>query len=258
MIFELRQPEKAALLFEGWQETMVWSCLQNVMGRVYAKYADSGGQPTSAMALLGDFCFLAGQPDPELVLHKPDDCHKDFIIMIPHGAAWESLIEHCYKEKARRVVRYALKKEPDMFPVDALRQAACTLPAGDIMQMLDRDLFARCQKTKWCRDWVSQYASYEMFQEYGLGVAVLRGEEIVAGASSYSGYRYGIEIQIDTKEEFRRQGLAYACGARLILECQKRGWYPSWDAQNQWSLALAEKLGYRYDHAYFAYEIWGY
>ena len=77
----------------------------------------------------------------------------------------------------------------------------------------------------------------------------------MSGASSYSGYQSGIEIQIDTKESYRRKGLAYICGAKLILECLERGWYPSWDAQNLCSVALAEKLGYHFDHAYPAYEI---
>ena len=55
-----------------------------------------------------------------------------------------------------------------------------------------------------------------------------------------------------------RKGLAYACGAKLILECIKNGLYPSWDAQNKWSVALAEKLGYHFSHEYIAYEIIGY
>ncbi len=60
MIYELKQTEKAERLFKDWQETMVWSCLQGVMGRVYA---DSVERPVTAMARLGDFCFLAGKPD---------------------------------------------------------------------------------------------------------------------------------------------------------------------------------------------------
>ena len=83
----------------------------------------------------------------------------------------------------------------------------------------------------------------------------LRGAEIVAGASGYSVYDGGIEIEIDTREDCRRQGLATACAARLILECLRRGLYPSWDAAHLHSLRLAEKLGYRFARAYACYEL---
>ena len=42
----------------------------------------------------------------------------------------------------------------------------------------------------------------------------------------------------------------------LIVECLKRGKYPSWDAQNLWSVALAEKIGYHFDKEYTAYEVY--
>ncbi len=80
----------------------------------------------------------------------------------------------------------------------------------------------------------------------------------MSGASSYSSYQGGIEIEIDTREDCRRKGLASVCGARLVLECLNRGMYPSWDAQNLWSVGLAEKLGYHFSHEYDAYEIRGY
>lgn len=94
-----------------------------------------------------------------------------------------------------------------------------------------------------------------MYQKYGLGVVALKDGEPVSGASSYTSYNGGIEIEIDTREDHRRRGLAFACGAKLILECLARGWYPSWDAQNKWSAALAEKLGYHFDGEYTAYEV---
>ena len=75
----------------------------------------------------------------------------------------------------------------------------------------------------------------------------------MAGASSYAACDGAIEIEIDTRPDFRRLGLASACGARLILECLAREIYPGWDAHNQHSLALAEKLGYQLDRPYTAY-----
>ncbi len=71
-------------------------------------------------------------------------------------------------------------------------------------------------------------------------------------------YELKVIIEIDTRDDHRRKGLAYACGARLILECLEKGLYPSWDAQNKWSVALAQKLGYHFSHEYIAYEVIGY
>ena len=90
MIVRLKETEKADHLFEGWQETIIWSCLQKVMGEIYG---DAQEDPTSAMALLGDFCFLAGEPDQELVLYAAGRCRTDFVIMVPQDGRWEAVIE---------------------------------------------------------------------------------------------------------------------------------------------------------------------
>ena len=86
------------------------------------------------------------------------------------------------------------------------------------------------------------------------------GEEkmqFVSGASSYTRYIEGIEIEVDTVPEERRKGLALVACAALILRCLDEGLYPSWDAQNMDSVHLAEKLGYEFDHEYTAYEVAG-
>ena len=55
--------DSAAPLFAGWKETMIWTCLQGHMGTVVT---DGRTPPESALCAVGDFCFLAGKPDPEL------------------------------------------------------------------------------------------------------------------------------------------------------------------------------------------------
>lgn len=255
MIYEVKNMKKAADLFENWQESLIWSCLQGVMGRIYG---DSGENPESVMALLGDFCYFAGKPSRELALYKPEQCKKDFVIMVPQNERWAEMIESCYPEKAKKVTRYAIKKEPGIFDRERLQQAVDGLPEGYSLKMVDEELFYGCKKLEWCRDWTAQYETYELYRKYGLGAVILKDGEPVSGACSYSGYLEGIEVEIDTREEYRRQGLAYICGAKLILECLERGWYASWDAQNKWSVALAQKLGYHFDREYTAYEIWGY
>ncbi|MBQ9887344.1 MAG: GNAT family N-acetyltransferase [Lachnospiraceae bacterium] len=245
--------DKINKLFENWDETIIWSCLQGVMGEVFAN-----AKLDAAMAILGDFAFFAGEPDEEMVRFKPQSCRQNFIIMVPQNEEWGRLIENCYGKRAKKVTRYATKKEKDVFDVQRLEQAVKTLPAGYELKMLEEAEFTSCKENAWANDLVSQYEDYEAYKRLGLGAVVLKDGEVVAGASSYSRYLDGIEIEIDTREDMRRKGLAYACGAKLILECLKRGWYPGWDAQNRWSLALSKKLGYNFSHEYAAYEILDY
>lgn len=230
-------------LFSGWEEAILWSCLEGTMGAVYAI---EGENPGSAVAILGDFRFFAGYPNPELLGWNI----RPSSILIPKDIQWEQLMQKVYKDKATRGVRYAIRKEPDVFNLEQLRYAADTLPLGYSLQFIDQRIYTQCLQNEWSRDLVSQYHDYPHYHARGLGIAVLAEGRLVAGASSYSSYPGGIEIEIDTQKEYRRKGLAYACGAKLILECLSRGLYPSWDAQNKESVALAEKLGYHFDREY--------
>ncbi len=255
MIYEVNGTEEIEEIFSGWQETMIWSCLQGTMGHLYS---DSPRHPKSAMAILGDFCFFAGVPSRELISYKPKWCSQDFIIMTAFSEEWFAFIEAVYGKKAKKVSRFAMKKEQDVFDRVKLSAFAEALKEEFTLCMIDEKLFDYCRKQDFSRDFVSLYADYDEYRRIGLGVVALKDGVPVSGASSYSSYRGGIEIEIDTRREYRRKGLATACGARLILECLDRGIYPSWDAQNRFSVALAEKLGYHFDHEYTAYEIQDY
>ena len=127
------------------------------------------------------------------------------------------------------------------------------MPAGYQLKTIDSALYQQILTIDWAQDLCYNYPSYKDYQAQGLGVVALRCDEIVAGASFYISYPQGIEVQVDIRKDQRRQGLALACSAALILACLARGWYPSWDAHNEESLTLAEKLGYHLDKAYPVY-----
>lgn len=257
MIHKVTNPQSVEHLFSGWQETCIWSALQGIMGDIYAEDTE---QPDAAMVILGDFCFFAGEPSQELVAYKPTDFQKDFIIMVPENAAWAEVIEMYYGKKAEKTTRYAISKNKGYFDKEKLEQAISELPEGLELKMIDESLYNACLKEEWSKDFVSNYKDYAMFEQLGLGALMIKKDtgEIIAGASSYSTYQNGIEIEIVTREDHRRQGLAYKCAAKLILECLNRNLYPSWDARTKISVALAEKLGYVYSHEYVAYEITNY
>ena len=247
----LERPEVAKNLFREWTDTSLLSCLEGVMGVVYG---DDKERPKAARAVLGDFSFFGGTPTEELALLEGE---RQFHILVPTSESWVPLFESCFGERLKPVVRYATKKEPGVFDRKKLEEAAASLPSGYELKMIDEEIYRQCRMEKWSRDLVSNYPDYETYRRLGLGTAVLKDGAVAAGVSSYSSYSGGIEIEIDTKEEHRRKGLAYAGSARLLLECLDRGLYPSWDAANLKSLGLAKKLGYHFDCEYAAYELYG-
>lgn len=251
-VFEVQERARLEPLFQNWPETMIWSYLQGCMGRAFT---DDPLHPRSAQILIGDFCFLAGAPSQALIRHKPPEWEHNFVIMVPQNESWSQVIETVWGRRAARRERYATQKEPGAFDRDKLHALASGLHAPYVLQPLNQEIFQQTRVCGWARDLSSQFQDWENYHRRGLGMGVLLDGTLVSGASSYTVYRGGIELEIDTRPDHRRRGLALACGAGLILACLDRGLYPSWDAQNLGSLALAQRLGYQFDRAYPVYEV---
>lgn len=246
MLCELEDTSKVKELFAGWNETLIFSCLQKIMGKVYVSDLE---QPKSAYAFVGCFGFYAGIPDKEMVMDRPDG----FVIMTPQNNEWAKLIEECYP-LAKKVTRYAIKKDT-IFDQTMLQNEILKLPAGYELKKIDADIYDQCLENPATEDFVSAFESKEKYLQMGRGMVILKNGIIVAGASSYTRYREGIEVEVDTIEPERRKHLATIACSALILNCLEEGLYPSWDAQNMNSVHLAEKLGYEFDHEYAAYEV---
>ena len=99
-----------------------------------------------------------------------------------------------------------------------------------------------CRDTQWSKDLTANYESYSQYSAYGLGVCILKDGEVVAEfplipvmeeATRILAVRVELKIEVVTREDYRRKGLAYIGAAQLLLECDKRGLYPNWDAANK-------------------------
>lgn len=246
MIYEIQDTNKVKHLFEGWKETLIYSCLQKVMGKIYVTDLDN---PDSALAFVGCFGFYAGKPNMELVINKP----QGFVIMTPQNIEWGKLIEECFTS-AKQVTRYAIKKDT-IFDQDKLRKNIKMLPEEYKLKKIDSEIYDQCLQNPITADFVSSFDNKEQYLAIGRGMVITKDGNIVAGASSYTRYQKGIEIEVDTVPDERRKHLATIACSALILNCLEEGLYPSWDAQNMNSVHLAEKLGYEFDHEYVAYEV---
>ncbi len=251
MIYQIDDITKVKDLFHGWEETLIYSCLQKVMGKIYVTDTEA---PVSAMAYVGCFGFLAGVPDQELLMGKPDG----FSILVPQNEDWSAMIEECFPD-SKRVSRYAIKKDT-VFDIEYLRSLITAFQkdpqfANYELKAIDAEIYDLCLPDPVTRDFVSSFENKESYLELGRGMVIMKEGRIVAGASSFTRYLEGIEIEVDTVPEERKKGLATICAAALILKCLEEGLYPSWDAANLESVHLSEKLGYVYDHEYAAYEV---
>lgn len=246
MIYELEDTSKVEELFAGWEITLIYSCLQKVMGKVFVTDTEN---PKSAMAFVGVFAFVAGEPDRELVINKPDG----FVVMIPQNDGWSELIEECFPD-ARKFTRYAIRKDT-VFDREKLEKMVAGLPEGYELKKIDSELYDLCMKDPVTFDFVSVFGSKEKYLELGRGMMILKDGKFVSGASSYMRYKEGIEIEVDTIPSERRKGLASVVCSALILACLDEGLYPSWDAHDMNSVRLSKKFGYEFDHEYTAYEV---
>jgi RimJ/RimL family protein N-acetyltransferase len=248
-------PEKSEIIapFFFHESGLIKSCLDGCMGKAYG---DHTFRPGAALLCIGDFACFGGDPNRpaarqlagKLALEKG----KTWLIPVLDG--WEEHIAFWKPVRMDRSVRYAIKRKAEFDKAKLLAMTEA-IPPEFSLHSIDKALYEKAMAEEWSRDFCSQYQDGEDYVKRGLGVAALRGEELVAGASSYVIYDGGIEIQTDTRVDMRRRGLAAACCARLILNCLQKGLTPSWDAANPASLALAQKLGYALKAPYDTWEV---
>ncbi len=230
---------RVAPLFASWPETMIASALQGQMGSVWRL-----GENGPALCQNGDFWF-ATSAKPDMLRAIQQKLNGRFGILAFAPGVETGNVQQTLSPAARPHTRYAMQKGGELFDAAHLQTFINALPKEMQLHPIDTVLYHTCLTQSWSRDFVAQFASARDFANRGLGVVALLGDQIVGGASSYVCFQGGMEIEVDTHRDYRRRGVAAACCASLILNCLSRGLYPSWDAANLASVALAEKLGYR-------------
>lgn len=97
-------------------------------------------------------------------------------------------------------------------------------------------------KTRLLESW----HSYDEFKDKSIAYCVLLDNRIVAVIVGTASYNNVIAIDIETEEEHRRRGLAYAMAIQFIDDCIKSGRTSQWDCveSNPNSYKMARKLGF--------------
>lgn len=243
--------KQLSFMFKDMNDTMILSYLQGHMGTAWV---NNPINPTVAQIIVGVFVFYAGDPyakgTEELLKNLP----KDNLVIV-ETEEWKSRIETVYKDYIDKFQRYAFKKNPEHLDYKHIQSFLGKLPAGYELKKIDKVLAYDPSLQEVSEDFTSQFDSIEDYINKGIGYCILHKGQIVCGASSYSVYDDGIEIEIDTHPNHRRKGLATVAAAALILECVESEKYPSWDAANLVSVSLAQRFGYVMEEPYDTYHI---
>lgn len=258
-MIELSKDERIIVLplcEEYKEEVTLFACVEGHMGTMWC---DIKEKPTCAVALVGDFFFIIGSynkvEEDDIVTILDHNLGK---IIIMDAERWESLINQLkqkFEGSYKSFSRYAVKGKSEWFNQVKLREYSMAIEPEFRVVRIDESIHPITQKQFWTADFCSNFQTIQDFMEHGIGYVILKDGQIISGASTY-GYCEGkLEITIETKEEYRKKGLARACASKLILESLERNIFPRWDAANLTSVALAEKLGYQYDHEYTVYSI---
>ena len=230
------------------------SCIEGKMGRAWV---DKNENPTIAIVVVADFCYLLGCiTNNNIEVTKDELLEKcDGKIIVAYDNSWVSILESFFPNYLNRFIRYSIKKELDIFQKNILTSYIDQIDSEFNISKIDESIYFEVLKDGFMADCCSNYSSLEEFSKHGIGYAIVRNGEIISAASSYSYCEGSIEITIGTKDEYRRKGLALAVASKLILDCIEKNIYPRWDAANLESVELATKLGYHFDKEYEVYSI---
>ena len=233
----MTRDRRALALFEGMPgaHSMVLAALAG-QGRVLV---DSPVRPRCGVAAAGDFLYCGGAPGLEArhILRRAMGVHEDWLIYAP--GAWMDVLQSITPVKLVNRVAYDQRQPKDAH----LRSLLKAMPEGAAFQPIEGEWIDWCRQAEWSRDFVSLYSN-EDYQQRGLGVLLMVNGEAVAGASSYVSYPGGIEVQLQTRDDRQGRGYATLAAAELILLAHERGLMVTWDAANEASARIAEKLGY--------------
>lgn len=234
------------------------SCIRSFFeGRNGECYSDEKFPHEYAIIVFGDFVFLGGEPKDitkDELLTLLIKINNQHVIIIPFSNTWTTFIRD--SRLLKEITRYHIDNEysNDKFDPILLQSYKDSLPDNYTYKFIDEKLFYEVRKYPQFEDFTANISNYETFEKEALGVVVLDGDKIVAGASSFSFFQGGIELQLDTDEAYRGKGIATAVAATLILECIHRNLYPCWDAANLTSVRICTKLGYHCSGEYVAFE----
>lgn len=221
-------------------------------GRIGTAVAEREDDPRWVIIRSGDFYFASGEPvgieqaAGEFIRHGS-------VIIAEDTEKWLTAIREAGL-RADTFTRYRTLLPENGLDSDKLKGFLNTPDCVEVRRAGEAE-YALLRDCQWEKGFVQSFKDSEDFLTNGFGFCVFVGGELASAATTYGYYSGGFELQIATAPKFRRRGLAAVAGAAFLLECLRRGKRPHWDAANQTSVNLAQRLGFEYGGEYLAIDV---
>jgi L-amino acid N-acyltransferase YncA len=221
-----------------------------VEGQMGQAFVDDLVQPSIYHVVIGPFHYFSGSSDtPQAQTMMAD--FPAYNLLMPSSPGWGELARQQFGDTLQTNVRHSFSS--DSLSAAHLNQLLNNGSfQGEIVE-IDATVANQLSAASQLYFDLADFDSAEDFAARGLGLVALVEKQPVGIAYASLVCSQGIEISIFVDETHRRQGIATALGARLLLACLQRQLHPNWDAANPESVKLATKLGYRSTGAYEAY-----
>lgn len=199
--------------------------------------ADDKYSPNVALAFIGGCIVYAGDANHTDALNLVKEL-KIQPAVLPYPEEWAKLVKKSYhnaKEQQRYHLRFS-SLDRDRLDLNPKK--------GFKLEKIDLKLAGRLEAEMGEVAQIHHYSSLQDFVHNGCGFCITKNGKLCSIAIAFLRSKHGIQIQITTKEQYRRMDFATITGAAMLKYCIQQGIRADWDAANILSKNLAYKLGY--------------
>lgn len=243
---------KVGHLIKSQNEISVYSAIKGIMpGEIYVNNTDT---PTVVLIKTCECNLIAGSPKDSNFNAKVSEVLDFWDTLTPDSTEWIDLIPAIHKNPFVR--KY--KRRHYILSTDAFKENTTPLKDGFILEKVNVDLLkqGRYENSEKLLEWIADWGDDARFQEYGSGYFVHNGKVIVSWSISDCCFGEEITIGIHTDERYRKHGFGEAVVSAVAKDCFAKGYKKiNWLCvdTNKGSIALAEKLGFKYNNHYYSF-----
>ncbi len=214
---------------------------------------DTGAEPMVASYSFPPLIYLSGNAETMEALALVRSLPAMHII-VPSNDLWVNLLREELGDKLRDQKRWKL--DHSKLDIDHVHKLVAGLNSSFILKKIDEVNINKCEKS-FLQIMYTFHGSIEAYLEKYTGFCILHDNRVVSMAYPGHPFEEEFEIHIETLDspEYRRKGLATVVGARIVEYALENGLVPHWDAANEPSVYLAQKLGYSNPRSYNVYYI---